>query len=205
MARSDEDRQEAPPQVLAAPQISLVGDIDKFSVERFHDQLRDAENAGGDIALEVTTLGGDAEMARRLVLDIDSARARLAGRRFLFLGKTAVYSAGTTIMSAFRRADRWLAADAMLMVHCRKLDKTVELSGPIRASIPMVRALLNQLNVGVGHEKEHFERLIEGSDVTMDELWEKALHNWYIPPGEALGRGLVAGIWHPKEQKNEQA
>lgn len=204
MARSDEMTRQAPPKVLAAPQISLVGDIDKFSVEKFLDQLRQAEQAGGDIALEITTLGGDAEMARRLVLEIDSARARLSGR-LLFLGKTVVYSAGTTIMAAFPRCDRWLAADTMLMVHCRKLEKTVELSGPIRASIPMVEALLQQLNVGVGLEKEHMRRLIEGSDIEWDELWEKALHNWYIPAGEAVERNLVAGIWNPAEANHEQA
>lgn len=205
MARSDDRPQTAPPKVLAAPQISLVGEIDKNSVERFLDQLREAEKSDGDVALEVTTLGGDAEMARRIMLEVDSARARLAGRRFLFFGKTVVYSAGTTIMSAFPSRDRWLASDGMLMIHCRKLEKTLELSGPIRSSIPEVEALLNQLHVGLDLEKQHFERLIQGSDVTMDELWEKALYNWYVAPQEALERGLVAGIWRPKEQTDEQA
>lgn len=198
MARSDDPALLVPPKVLAAPQISLVGDIDKYSVEKFADQFSQAEQAGGDVALAVTTLGGDAEMARRLVLEIEAARARLKGR-FLFLGKTAVYSAGTTIMSAFPRSDRWLAADAMLMIHCRKLEKTLELTGPIRTSIPEIEALLNQLNVGLDLEKEHFRRLIEGSDVTMEELWEKALHNWYVPAEEALKRGLAGGIWKPEE------
>ena len=32
-------------------------------------------------------------MARRIVLEIDQARARLPGR-FVFLGKTVIYSAG---------------------------------------------------------------------------------------------------------------
>lgn len=199
MARSDDRSRHAPPAVLAAPQVSLVGDIDKSSVEKFLDQLHRAEQGEGDIALEVTTLGGDAEMGRRLMLEIDAARARLTGRRFLFLGKTVVYSAGTTIMSAFPKADRWLAEDAMLMIHCRKLEKTLELTGPIRSSIPEVEALLNQLKVGLDLEKQHFGRLIEGSDVSMDELWEKALFNWYLTPREAVDRGLAAGIWQAKE------
>ena len=204
MARSDETTRQAPPKVLAAPQISLVGDIDKFSVERFLDQLRQAEKKGGDVALEVTTLGGDPEMARRIVLEIDAARARLPGR-FLFLGKTVVYSAGASIMSAFPCGDRWLAADAMLMIHGRKLDKTVELSGPIRASIPMVKALLSQLEVGIEHEEEGFRRLIDGCEVDIAELREKALHNWYLTAEEALKRGFVAGIWKAEEAGNEQA
>jgi hypothetical protein len=204
MARSDEPMKPAPPKVLDAPQISLLGDIDKFSVERFLDELRQAEQAGGDVALEITTLGGDPDMARRIVLEIEAARLRLPGR-FLFLGKTVVYSAGVTIMSAFPCRDRWLAADTMLMIHGRKLDKTVELSGPIRASIPMVKALLSQLETGIGHEEENFRRLIDGCDVDIGELREKALHNWYVPAEEALERGLVAGIWNPKDQRNEQA
>jgi ATP-dependent protease ClpP protease subunit len=192
MAR-DETRAEACPQILNRPQISLIGDIDKFTVERFLAQLAKAEQAGGDVALELTTLGGDPDMGRRIVLEIDLARARLKGR-FLFLGKTTVYSAGATIMSAFPCRDRWLSADAMLMIHGRKLEETIELSGPIRASIPMVEALLAQLNVGVAAEDENFRRLIDGCGISQEELHHKALHNWYLTAREALGRGLIAGI-----------
>ena len=192
MARSDAQTQ-AYPAILDQPQISLVGDIDKFSVERFLDELRQAEKTGGDVALELTTLGGDPEMARRIMLEIDRARARLAGR-FLFLGKTVVYSAGASIMSAFPREDRWLTEEAMLMIHCRKLDKTVEISGPIRASLPMVEALKNQLETGIALEQRNFERLIQNSEVSLDEVFERALYNWYLDADEALRRGLVAGI-----------
>lgn len=198
MARSEDPARTTLPKVLDAPQISLIGDIDSQSVERFIDQLREAEQAGGDIALEITTLGGDAEMARRIVLEIEIARTRLQGR-FLFLGKTVVYSAGTTIMSAFPCRDRWLSGGATLMIHGRKLDKTVEISGPIRGSIPMVEALLNQLKTGIKHEESNFRRLIEGCDIDIDELRERALHNWYLNADEALERGLIAGIWHPEE------
>jgi ATP-dependent protease ClpP protease subunit len=191
MAR--DERAPAPPAILKAPQISLVGDIDKFSVERFLDTLSGAEKAGGDIVLEVTTHGGDAEMARRIVLEIEDARRRLAGR-FLFLGKTVVYSAGITIMSAFPVRDRWLARDAMLMIHGRKLEKTIELSGPMRASVPMVEALLAQMQTGLAQEDEGFRRLIHGSDIALEEVRGKALHNWYLTAAEALSRGLVGGI-----------
>ena len=196
MARGDPSVQPAPA-VLAAPQISLIGDIDQASVERFLDQLRSAEQAGGDVALEVTTLGGDPEMARRIVLEIDAARARL-DRRFLFLGKTVVYSAGATIMSAFPCRDRWLTPDAMLMIHGRKLDKTVEISGPIRASLPTVKALLAQLETGIALEEENFRRLIHGCEIRIEELRERALHNWYLTAEEALARRLVGAIWDPE-------
>jgi ATP-dependent protease ClpP protease subunit len=182
-----------PPGVLAHPQISLVGDIDKYSVECFLDQLKDAEKDGGDIALELTTEGGDPEMARRIVLEVQSARARLPDR-FVFLGKSVVYSAGITIMSGFACRDRWLAEDTMLMIHGRKLDKTVEISGPIRASVPMIEALRAQMETALKLEEKGFRRLIEGSDIGLEELMEKALHNWYLTAVEALDRGLVAGI-----------
>lgn len=195
MAR-EETRAEAVPQILANPQISLVGDIDKFAVERFLDQLRNAERSGGDIALEITTLGGDAELARRIVLEVGLAQARIDGR-FYFLGKTIVYSAGVTIMCGFERENRWLAHDAMLMIHGRKLEKTVEISGPMRASMAQIEALRRQMEVGLEIEDETFRRLIKGSDVSFDEVAEKARYNWYLSAREALDRRLVAGIWSP--------
>lgn len=187
----------APPHILDHPQISIVGEIDKFAVEQFLDQLHDAQRqGGGDIAMELTTVGGDPEMARRILLEVEAARARAAGR-FLFLGKSVVYSAGITIMSGFRRQDRWLAADTMLMIHGRKLEQRVEISGPIRASVPMVKALLAQMEIALGLEEKGYRRLIQGCDITFDEIREKALHNWYLSADEALGRGLIAGIYHP--------
>ncbi len=197
MARSDEQTRPEATAILQSPQISLIGEIDKYSVQNFVDQLHEAEKAGGDLALELTTLGGDPDMARRIVLEIDTARMRLPGR-FLFLGKTVVYSAGVTIMSAFPCRDRWLAADATLMIHGRKLEQTIELSGPIRASLPMVQALLAQLETGIAFEEENFLRLIDGCDVEIEELRQKALHNWYLTAEEALLRGLVTGIWKPQ-------
>ena len=184
----------APPESLANPQISLVGRIDEGAVNAFLDQVAKAEPGDGDLAMELTTLGGDADLARRIVLEIDLARQRLEGRRFLFLGKTVVYSAGATIMSAFPREDRWLTRDAMLLIHCRQLEKTVAISGPIRASLPEVHALCAQMECGLKLEEEGFRRLVEGSDVGMDELQEKALYNWYLTAEQALERGLVAGL-----------
>jgi ATP-dependent protease ClpP protease subunit len=197
MAREDASQtSRISPSILDRPQISLVGEIDKFSVEQFLDQLHDAEKQGDDIALEVTTVGGDPEMARRIVLEVETARSRLPNR-LLFLGKSVVYSAGVTIMSGFPCRDRWLAGDAMLMIHGRKLDESVEISGPIRASMPMVKALLAQMEIALDLEERGFRRLIEGSDIGLDELMKRALHNWYLTAEDALKRALVAGIYHP--------
>jgi hypothetical protein len=82
----------------------------------------------------------------------------------------------------------------MLLIHCRQLKQTMELEGPLRSLLPKLTAMVHQLKTGIGLEEENFRRLIEGSDVSMDELLEKALYNWYVPAEEACERGLVAGI-----------
>lgn len=192
MARGDRGM-DAPAGVLDA-QISLLGEVSDSMAEGLRIQLRDLGPGDGPVALEMTSLGGDAEMARRMVLDIGQARDRLKPRRLVFLGKTVVYSAGVTVMSAFPREDRFLTADAMLLIHCRQLDKTVEIEGPMRASMPEVEALLHQLKTGIELETRNFQRLVEGSRVTLDEVLERALYNWYVPADEALQLGLVAGI-----------
>ena len=193
MARDNAENQV--PAELSTPQISLIGAVCDEMAKELRDKLGEQKADGkGAVVVEISTLGGDAEMARRMVADVVDTRERLKPRRLLFCGKTTVYSAGVSLMAAFPREDRYLSEDAMLLIHCRQLTKTVELDGPIRASIPQVRALCHQLETGVELEEENFERLIKGSDIGMDELLEKALYNWYLPAKEALERGLVAGI-----------
>ena len=184
----------APPSALARPQLSIFGDIETASAERLLCRMGELADEEGDLVLEVTTIGGDAEMARRIVLDIEQVRARRGGR-FLCLGKTIVYSAGVTIMSAFPRADRWLSPDTRLMIHGRQLEKTLTLSGPMRASLPQIDGLHAEIRNGLQLEEEGFRRLIEGSDITLDELLGKATHNWYLTAQEAVERGLVAGLY----------
>ena len=191
-------RDETPARIsaaLARPAISLIGEVDEQMVDLVVGRLRELDETDpqSDLAIELTTLGGDAEMARRIALEFQLARARRRGR-LAFLGKTAVYSAGTTIMSAFPRADRYLTSDAMVMIHCRQLDKTVEISGPLRGSLPQVEALRHQIETGIAIEEDNFSRLIDGSDIALEELFERALANWYLPAAEAQRRGLVAAV-----------
>ena len=146
-----------------------------------------------DLAIEMTTQGGDAELGRRMALELANARKRFK-RRLVFLGKTEVYSAGVTVMSAFPREDRFLTRDCVLLIHCRQMDETIELQGPIRSSLPQLKAKCQQIELGIELETEGFEALIAGSDVTMDELLEFALHNWYVRAEDAVERRLVAGL-----------
>lgn len=176
------------------PQVSHWGEVTEDSFPDFLKQLHEAEKGDGPVTVEFSTLGGDAETARRMVLELDLARERLKPRQLVFLGKTTVYSAGVTVMAGFPREDRFLTRDTMLLIHCRQLEKTLEISAPMRGSRAQVDALLHQIDCGVRLEEANFERLIEGSDVGMDELLERALYNWYVPADEALRRGLVAGL-----------
>lgn len=191
MARDD------PPSVAVEidhPQVTILGEIAEDSITQLLDQLRKAEQGDGAVTIEICTLGGDAEAARRMALEIDLARERLAPRRLLFLGKTTVNSAGVTIMGAFPREDRFLTRDAILLIHCRQLEKSLEISGPMRGSEAKIDALLHQIRCGIEQEKKNFAWLIEGSDIAMEELLDRALYNWYRTAEEALRRGLVAEL-----------
>ena len=80
------------------------------------------------------------------------------------------------------------------VIHGRQLDKTIELSGPMRASRPKIEALLQQIDCGLIHEEENLKRLIEGTGLALDQIRAKALHNWYLPADEALQLGLVTAL-----------
>jgi hypothetical protein len=195
MAR--DDRKRTAPSITDTADLSLVGTVDEAMACKLCDALAQADDSDAPYTIDMTTLGGDPEMARRMMVEIDAARARLKNRRYVFIGKTVVYSAGVTFMAAFPTQDRYLNADSTLLIHCRQLDQTIELDGPIRASIPKMEAMIHQLETGVALEEDNFRRLIEGSDVSMDELLEKALYNWYVPAKEACDRGLVADLLDP--------
>lgn len=185
---------EAPPEWLLNAQVSLLGEVDADMVRAMLDQLAKVPDGDRVVAVEISTPGGEAEMGRRMVLEIGLARERMKPRRLVFLGKTHVYSAGVTLMSAFPREDRYLTRDAVLLIHSRQLEKTIEVSGPLRASLPELKAACAQVELGIELEEDNFRRLIDGSDVTLDEVCGRALHNWYVPAREALERGLVAGL-----------
>ena len=191
MAR--DDRNPAAPNLADTADISLVGTVDEAMACRLRDALAQAEDSDAPLVIDMTTLGGDPEMARRMIVEVDAARERV-NRRLVFVGKTVVYSAGCTFMAAFPREDRYLTDDATLLIHCRQLKQTMELDGPLRSLLPRLTSMVHQLKTGIGLEEENFRRLIKGSDVSMDELLEKALYNWYVPAEEACKRGLAAGL-----------
>jgi hypothetical protein len=96
----------------------------------FQSQLDNALNSEGPIGLELTTTGGDADLARRICMDINLFGERL-GREFWFTGKTTVYSAGVTILAGFPRERRFITKDCVLLIHERPMDMSLQLSGPL--------------------------------------------------------------------------
>ncbi|MGF7152208.1 hypothetical protein FHS96_005877 [Sphingomonas zeicaulis] len=175
------------------PHVRLQGSVDETMLNSLLDQIARLDNLEDPVIVELMTLGGGADTGRRIALEIESTRRRL-DRRLVFVGKTAVYSAGVTIMSAFPRADRFLTSDAVLLIHCRQMESTVKLSGPLRPSADRLRALLSEIDNGLRIEQVDFEALVRESDVTVEEVLERAPFNWYVPSAEASQRRLVAAV-----------
>ncbi len=180
-----------------APSVRLHGPITQDTLRDFLAQLDAARGGDGPLVVELTTEGGDADVGRRMALEIRLLRESLGpvGRRVCFLGKTIVYSAGITLMSAFPVADRFLTRDASLLIHERKMDKTVHFAGPLRATLAVARDLIAEMENGQRLEQAGFADLLRGSGIGMDELTRRTqTANWYLDAGEALERRLVAGL-----------
>jgi hypothetical protein len=57
-----------------------------------------------------------------------------------------------------------------------------------------VKAALNEILCSIEIQNEGFSNLIAGSDVTLDEVLEKAPANWYLEAEEAKRRGLIEAV-----------
>jgi hypothetical protein len=181
------------PTALLTPTVSLHGPVDDDMLDRWITPFARACSGSGPLVVELSTTGGDAEIGRRIADDVRLFRDQ-TGRPALFLGKTMIYSAGATILGGFLKSDRWLTRDAMIMVHGRKLAKCVTYEKALRAERPGVDALLAEIDAGIALERSEFAKLIEGSDITRDEIEARTIGNWYITAADALSRGLVAGV-----------
>jgi ATP-dependent protease ClpP protease subunit len=185
-----------PIELLRRPQIRLHGKVDDAMLDRFSDQLNialDAQTAG-PILVEVTTTGGDADTGRRIATDLITAREKL-GADLHFLGKSVVYSAGVTIMSAFPPERRYLTEHCMLLLHERRLDKTLELKGAMRAMEALVRDALSEIDSARAMERRAFAALVEGTQLSLDALMERIQQSdWYLEATEARALGLIREV-----------
>jgi ATP-dependent protease ClpP protease subunit len=178
--------------LLASPHIRLSGTVDEDMYASFRDQLAAAPTEGMIVAA-LTTLGGDPEVARAMSDDIRLLR-EFTGRQTIFLGKAAVYSAGTVFMAAFPADCRFLTRGTRLMIHERQLNDSLTLSGPLRMLIASLKAKLHEIEHSIAIEEEGFRALINGSDVKFEEVLERAPANWYIDADTAKARGLVVDV-----------
>ena len=180
-------------ELLRSPNVQLYGPIGDQSVRDVLQQIQSVLKGQDPLVVEMTTEGGDAEGGRRIALEIRLAR-EWHGRETIFLGKTVVMSAGVTIMAAFPRADRYLTDDTVLLIHERRIRKTLEIDGPMRANLQIVREMLAQLESAQRTEREGFAELAAGSAITAEDLTERATTNFYLTAREAFELGLVAAV-----------
>lgn len=176
-----------------APAILLAGPVDYDMYGKFREQL-DAAPDNGLIVVELSTLGGDPEVARMMGEDVRFHSEVTPDRRFVFLGKAAIYSAGTTFMSFFARQNRYLTRGTRLMIHERKLKKQLHIEGPLTTCIATARALLHEIESSIAIQNEGFANLIVGSQVTIEEVLRRAPDNWYVEATEAQALGLIQGV-----------
>jgi ATP-dependent protease ClpP protease subunit len=182
-----------PATAFKSPAIALSGVVDYEMYTKFRDQFDNAADKSL-VVVELSTLGGDPEVARMMGEDIRFASETEPARRFLFLGKAAIYSAGTTFMSFFIRENRYLTRGTRLMIHERKLSKSLVIDGPLTACVAVVKATLNEIESSIVIQNEGFENLVRGSKVTLDEVLKRAPSNWYLEAEEARKLGLVEAV-----------
>jgi hypothetical protein len=115
-------------------------------------------------------------------------------RRCVFVGKAAIYSAGLTFMSFFARGNRYVARGSRLMIHERKLSKTLTIDGPLTSCLASARATLNKIECSIAIQNEGFENLIRESQVTMEEVITKAPNNWYLEAQGAKAVGQIEAV-----------
>lgn len=181
------------PQDFREPAIVLSGPVDYDMYTAFRRGLENSANQNL-VVITLSTLGGDPEVARMMGEDVRFHSDLDPGRHFVFLGKAAIYSAGTTFMSFFARDNRYLTRGTRLMIHERKLNKVLNIDGPLTSCVATIKATLHEIEASIAIQNEGFENLITGSQVTMDELLQKAPNNWYIEAQEAKSLGLVRDV-----------
>src|ERR1700749_1432021 len=176
-----------------SPAIVLSGVVDYEMYTKFRKQFDNAADMDL-VVIELSTLGGDPEVARMMGEDVPFASETEPERRFVFLGKAAIYSAGATFMSFFARVNRYLTRGTRLMIHERKLSKKLVIDGPLTTCVAVVKATLNEIECSIAIQNEGFQNLVLGSSLTLDEVLKKAPSNWYLEAQEAKSLGLVEAV-----------
>ncbi len=180
-------------QTLANPGIRLYGTLDAAMYAEFTERLSEQE-PGGPIVIALTTMEGDPEIARSMADDIRLLRDR--GRReIIFLGKTAVYGAGVLFMAAFPVSHRYLTRATKMLVTENKRAQPIQLAGgSLRSVASQLEHVQREIQREIEQEDEDYRAISEGSNVSVQELREKAPNEWFITASEAKAMGLIAEV-----------
>ena len=175
-----------------APDIRLFGNVNEgMLAEFFRQQAEVAPNK--PVVMELSTSGGDADVGRRIAQEVRMWRN--AGTDVFFLGKTYVFSAGITIMSAFPIAHRFLTADCELLIHERKMSKQLNLEGALRGCMSAINDVLAEIESGQRLERHGFAQLVEGTSLTAEDVGNRVYNkDWYLTAAEALDLGLIGAV-----------
>jgi ATP-dependent protease ClpP protease subunit len=181
------------PTMFNNPAVLLSGPVDQAMYSSFRSQLANAPGEGL-VVIELSTLGGDPEVARMMGEDVRFHSDNEPQRRFVFLGKAAIYSAGTTFMSFFARPNRYLTRGTRLMIHERLMSSKLAIEGPLTSCVATVEAKLSEIRASIVIQNEGFANLVAGSNVTLEEVLKRAPSNWYVEAQEAKDLGLIEAV-----------
>lgn len=176
------------------PAIRLYGSVDDAFLGRFLDQLKPLRGQEQPLVFELSTSGGDADVARRIAEEIRLCR-EVGGMDLYFVGKAMVYSAGVMIMAAFPVQQRFLSRDAVLLIHEWQIEKEIRFSGALRVCAASAHDFLAELAVAHKLEKQTFTDLVQGTKLSYEQLTEQVVKaDWYLLAEEAAELELVAGL-----------
>jgi ATP-dependent protease ClpP protease subunit len=178
--------------LLSQPHIVLQGSVDHDMYASFRQQIANGPTEG-PLVVAISTLGGDPEVARLMGDELRLLRD-YTGRETLFLGKVAVYSAGATFMATFPVDKRFLTSGTRIMIHERIMNKTIEVSGPLKSCVATLKATLHEIEHSIRIEEEGFRDIVAGSCVPFEDVQQRAPTNWYIEAEEARDLGLILDV-----------
>lgn len=176
------------------PAIRLYGAVDDAFLGRFLEQLKPLRGRSEPLVLELSTSGGDADVARRIGEEIRLCR-EVGGMDLYFLGKAMVYSAGVMIMAAFPVERRYLSRDAVMLIHEWQIEKEIRFAGPLRVCAASAQDFLAELDVAHKLERQAFSELVQGTRLSLEALSAQVVKaDWYLLADDAAELELVTGL-----------
>ena len=180
--------------LLQEPAIRVYGSVDEAFLGRFLEQLKPLRGRSDPLVFELSTTGGDADLARRIAEEIRLCR-EVGGMDLYFVGKAMVYSAGVMIMAAFPVQKRYLSRDAVLLIHAWQIEKEIRFSGALAVCAASAHDFLAELEVAGKLEHQTFSDLVRGTQISYEQLSEQVSKaDWYLLADEALALGLVTAL-----------